>query len=34
MYGKGTAAVVKAYQKRKKLSADGIVGVKTWAVMF
>ncbi|MEB2631514.1 peptidoglycan-binding domain-containing protein [Peribacillus castrilensis] len=22
------------YQKRKKLSADGIVGAKTWAVMF
>ncbi|WP_353957943.1 peptidoglycan-binding domain-containing protein [Peribacillus sp. ACCC06369] len=26
MYGKGTSAAVKAYQKRKKLSADGIVG--------
>lgn len=34
IYGKGTAAAVKAYQKRKKLSADGIVGAKTWAVMF
>lgn len=34
IYGKGTSAAVKAYQKRKKLSADGIVGAKTWAVMF
>ncbi|MBO0999558.1 peptidoglycan-binding protein [Bacillus sp. SD075] len=34
IFGKGTAAAVKAYQKRKKLSADGIVGAKTWAVMF
>ncbi|QYF85557.1 peptidoglycan-binding domain-containing protein [Peribacillus castrilensis] len=34
MYGKATAAAVKVYQKRKKLSADGIVGAKTWAVMF
>lgn len=34
IYGKGTAAAVKSYQKRKKLSADGIVGAKTWAVMF
>ena len=34
IYGKATAAAVKSYQKRKKLSADGIVGAKTWAVMF
>ena len=34
IYGKGTANAVKAYQKRKKLSADGKVGAKTWAVMF
>ena len=34
IYGKGTAAAVKAYQKRKKLKVDGEVGAKTWAVMF
>jgi peptidoglycan L-alanyl-D-glutamate endopeptidase CwlK len=33
-YGKNTAAAVTAYQKRKKLPADGMVGPKTWAVMF
>ncbi|AXN39869.1 M15 family metallopeptidase [Peribacillus butanolivorans] len=34
IYGKDTEKAVKAYQKRKGLKADGIVGAKTWAVMF
>lgn len=34
VFGKATESAVKAYQKRKGLSADGIVGAKTWGVMF
>ncbi|SDC81101.1 N-acetylmuramoyl-L-alanine amidase [Terribacillus halophilus] len=34
IFGSGTEAVVKAYQKRKGLSTDGIVGLATWNVMF
>lgn len=34
IFGSGTEAAVKAYQKRKGLSADGIVGPATWNVMF
>lgn len=30
-FGSGTLAAVKAYQKDKGLSADGVVGAKTWA---
>ena len=33
-YGKDTAALVKAYQKRKGLKADGIVGKETWNLLF
>ena len=29
VYGKGTAAAVKAYQRRNGLAADGIAGPKT-----
>ncbi|WP_197071991.1 peptidoglycan-binding domain-containing protein, partial [Geobacillus kaustophilus] len=32
--GKQTEAAVKAYQKRKGLVADGIVGPKTWNMLF
>ncbi|AMM44867.1 L-alanoyl-D-glutamate peptidase [Bacillus phage SP-15] len=34
IYGRDTEAAVKAYQKRHGLTADGIVGLKTWNVMF
>ncbi|PAF19766.1 peptidoglycan recognition protein family protein [Terribacillus saccharophilus] len=34
IFGSGTESAVKAYQKRKGLSADGIVGPATWNVMF
>ncbi|MFS0560151.1 N-acetylmuramoyl-L-alanine amidase [Terribacillus sp. 179-K 1B1 HS] len=34
IFGSGTEAAVKAYQKRKGLSADGIVGPDTWNMMF
>ena len=29
-FGSGTLAAVKKYQKAKGLTADGIVGAKTW----
>lgn len=29
-FGPGTESAVKSYQKKQKLSADGIVGIKTW----
>jgi peptidoglycan LD-endopeptidase CwlK len=34
IFGKQTEAAVKAYQKRKGLVADGIVGPKTWNMLF
>lgn len=34
IFGPATERAVKAYQKRHGLSADGIVGEKTWSVMF
>ncbi|MFB1098185.1 N-acetylmuramoyl-L-alanine amidase [Terribacillus sp. JSM ZJ617] len=34
IFGSGTEAAVKAYQKRKGLSADGVVGPATWNKMF
>jgi GH25 family lysozyme M1 (1,4-beta-N-acetylmuramidase) len=34
IFGTKTKAAVKAYQTRHNLNADGIVGVKTWSVMF
>jgi N-acetylmuramoyl-L-alanine amidase len=34
IFGKGTEAKVKAYQKRMGLVADGIVGPATWNMMF
>jgi peptidoglycan LD-endopeptidase CwlK len=34
VFGKQTEAAVKAYQKRKGLTADGIVGPKTWNMLF
>lgn len=34
IFGKQTEAAVKAYQKRKGLTADGIVGPKTWNMLF
>jgi peptidoglycan L-alanyl-D-glutamate endopeptidase CwlK len=33
-YGNDTAKLVKAYQKRKGLKADGIVGKETWNLLF
>ena len=33
-FGSKTLAAVKAYQKANKLTADGIVGKKTWAALF
>ena len=33
-FGPATKKAVAAYQKRKGLTADGIVGQKTWSVMF
>lgn len=33
MYGPGTEGAVKAFQKKKGLSADGICGAKTWAAL-
>ncbi|MDR1906467.1 MAG: spore cortex-lytic enzyme [Clostridiales bacterium] len=33
IYGSGTAAAVKSFQKKNKLTADGIVGQKTAAAM-
>lgn len=33
-YGQRTKSYVQAYQLKKKLKADGIVGEKTWGVMF
>lgn len=34
IFGKNTEAAVRAYQKRHGLAADGIVGKKTWNMMF
>lgn len=34
IFGSGTEAAVKSYQKRKGLSPDGIVGPSTWNKMF
>ncbi|MDZ7370212.1 MAG: M15 family metallopeptidase [candidate division KSB1 bacterium] len=34
VFGKQTETAVKAYQKRKGLVADGIVGEKTWNILF
>ncbi|MDP4086525.1 MAG: peptidoglycan-binding domain-containing protein [Bacillota bacterium] len=34
MFGPTTEAKVKAYQKHHGLTPDGIVGPKTWTVMF
>lgn len=34
IFGQQTEAAVKAYQKRKGLMVDGIVGPKTWNMMF
>lgn len=34
VYGLNTKAAVKAYQSRHGLVADGIVGAKTWSVLF
>ncbi|WP_044736116.1 peptidoglycan-binding protein [Geobacillus kaustophilus] len=34
IFGPQTEKAVKAYQKRKGLSADGIVGLKTWNTLF
>jgi peptidoglycan LD-endopeptidase CwlK len=34
VFGKQTETAVKAYQKRKGLTADGIVGPKTWNMLF
>ncbi|MFB3224744.1 peptidoglycan-binding domain-containing protein [Exiguobacterium sp. PHA03] len=33
-YDKQTEAKVTAYQKRKKLDADGVVGKDTWNMLF
>jgi peptidoglycan LD-endopeptidase CwlK len=34
IFGKQTEAAVKAYQKRKGLTVDGIVGPQTWNMLF
>ncbi|PAF17760.1 peptidoglycan-binding domain-containing protein [Terribacillus saccharophilus] len=34
MFRSGTEAAVKAYQKRKGLTVDGLVGPATWNKMF
>jgi N-acetylmuramoyl-L-alanine amidase len=34
IFGAKTEAAVKAYQKRHKLAADGIVGPQTWNTLF
>lgn len=34
IFGKQTEAAVKAYQERKGLVADGIVGLKAWNMLF
>lgn len=34
VYGPATTKAVKAYQKKKGLTADGATGVKTWNMMF
>lgn len=33
-YGAHTTAIVKAFQRQKKLTADGIVGPKTWSAVW
>ncbi len=34
IYGRGTEIAVMEYQKRKKLTSDGIVGQSTWSMLF
>ena len=34
IFGKKTLTAVKAYQKDKKLTVDGVVGLKTWGELF
>jgi peptidoglycan LD-endopeptidase CwlK len=34
VFGKQTEKAVKAYQKRKGLVVDGVVGIKTWNMLF
>ena len=33
MFGEGTEAMVKAFQRNRKLGADGVIGPKTWAAL-
>lgn len=33
-FGNGTLKAVKSFQKKKKLTADGIVGAKTWKALY
>jgi peptidoglycan hydrolase-like protein with peptidoglycan-binding domain len=33
-FGAGTEAAVKAFQRKRSLTADGIVGPNTWTALF
>ena len=33
-FGNGTRAAVKAFQKSRRLSQDGVVGPNTWTALF